>query len=367
MEHSHTQSPREQETGVCLAKQEWLRAVRQEKEEREKARQEGKELPEPLVSICCITYNHQDYIRQALDGFLMQKRDFPIEILIHDDASEDSTPQIIQEYTKRYPDLIRPILRRQNQYSRGISNISIFNFPRVRGKYIAMCEGDDCWTDPDKLRLQVEFLESHPQVSFCFHSAAVASVDGSRTSRRMRPYTRDRIVEPEEVVDKHSGYPTASLTFRAEIVKELPDYYLECPVGDIPMQLMMAVKGNGYYMDRDMSVYRVGVASSWTSLMKQGDYEKKQHRYYLEMKAMYQAFDRETGQRFHQQAVRASRRIYFLTQVNTRHYDQVMEKKYRDFYKELDRRTRFFIRMEIMAPWLYRFLRRLVRGEKGQG
>ena len=128
------------------------------------------------------------------------------------------------------------------------------------------------------------------------------------------------------------------------------------------MQLMIAQEGYGWYIDRDMSIYRVGVSSSWTTLMKQGDYEKKQRRYCEEMKRMYEAFDRESGGRFHKQAVRAARRIYFLTQVNTKHYETVLAPKYREFYRELDFRTRFFIRFEVMAPGLYRWLQRRVRG-----
>ena len=227
----------------------------------------------PTVSICCITYNHAPYIRSALDGFLMQKTDFTYEILIHDDASTDGTADIIREYTARYPDIIKPILREENQYSKGISNISIFNFPRARGEYIAMCEGDDYWTDPHKLQKQVDYLRANPDCSLCFHSSRIISVDGSRAEGMMRPYRESRKVEPEAIVDKSTGYPTASLVFPARIVKTLPDYYLHCPVGDIPMQLMMACAGYAYYMDEPMCVYRVGVASSWTSLMKQGDYE----------------------------------------------------------------------------------------------
>lgn len=362
------ESGRPETAGPSLAAAAWRQAVQDARaEEERRCRQEidGAKGERPLVSICCITYNHGPYIRQTLEGFLMQETDFPWEILIHDDASTDDTQDIIREYAARFPDRIRPILREENQYSRGISNISIFNFPRVRGKYIAMCEGDDCWTDPNKLQLQVDYLRAHPDCALCFHSARIVTVDGSVAAGRMRPYRGDRRVEPEEIVDKTSGYPTASLVFPAEIMKELPDYYLDCPVGDIPMQLMMAQRGYGWYMDRDMSIYRVGVASSWTSLMKQGDYEKKQRRYYEEMKRMYQAFDRESKGRFHRQAVRAARRIYFLTQVNTKHYDQVMDPEYREFYRELDFRTRFFIRFEILAPGLYRWLQRRVRKSEG--
>lgn len=324
--------------------------------------QGGEQWDSPTVSICCITFNHASYIRSALDGFLMQEVDFTYEILIHDDASTDGTADIIREYTERYPHIIKPILREENQYSKGISNISIFNFPRARGTYIAMCEGDDYWTDPHKLQKQVDYLKEHPHCSLCFHSAKIISVDGSKTEGLMRPYGESRRVEPEEIVDKTSGYPTASLVFPAWIVKKLPDYYLDCPVGDIPMQLMMASVGDAFYMDEPMCVYRVGVASSWTNLMKQGDYEGKQKRYSDQMREMYQAFDRATGGRFHEQAVSAATRIYFLTQVNTKHYDQVMSKEYRRYYRELSFRTRFFIRFEILAPGLYRLLQRMVRG-----
>ena len=97
-----------------------------------------------LVSISCITYNHEKYIRDALEGFLMQKTDFKYEILIHDDASTDNTAKIIREYEEKYPDLIKPIYQKENQWSKGNYRISsTFNIPRAKGKYIAFCEGDD--------------------------------------------------------------------------------------------------------------------------------------------------------------------------------------------------------------------------------
>lgn len=126
--------------------------------------------PSPLVSICCLTYNHSPFIRKCLDGFLMQKTDFPIEILIHDDASTDGTDDIIREYTAKYPSLIFPLYETENQYSQGhASDMDIkYNYSRARGKYIAYCEGDDFWTDPLKLQKQVDFMETHLDYSVCF-------------------------------------------------------------------------------------------------------------------------------------------------------------------------------------------------------
>lgn len=116
----------------------------------------------PLVSINCITYNHCKYIRDAIEGFLMQRTNFPVEILIHDDASTDGTAEIIREYEKQYPNIIRPLYEEENQWVKGRRGSMVFNFPRALGKYIAFCEGDDYWTDPYKLQKQVDFLESHP-------------------------------------------------------------------------------------------------------------------------------------------------------------------------------------------------------------
>lgn len=134
----------------------------------------------PLVSICCITYNHASFIRQCIDGFLMQKPPSSVpqgamlsdwcEILIHDDCSTDGTIDIINEYAQKFPDLIFPLFEKENQYSRGwAGKMSLFNYKRARGKYIAYCEGDDYWTESFKLQKQVDFLDANIDYSVCFH------------------------------------------------------------------------------------------------------------------------------------------------------------------------------------------------------
>lgn len=119
---------------------------------------------EPLVSICCITFNHEKYIRDCIEGFLMQNTKFPIEIIVHDDASTDGTAKIIKEYADKNSGLFSIILQNENQHSKGGGSIyARFVFPRACGKYIALCEGDDYWTDPYKLQKQVDFLEENPE------------------------------------------------------------------------------------------------------------------------------------------------------------------------------------------------------------
>ncbi|MDO4266850.1 MAG: glycosyltransferase [Eubacteriales bacterium] len=312
-----------------------------------------------MVSICCITYNQEPYIRDALEGFLRQKTSFPFEILIHDDASTDGTAQVIREYADRFPDRIFPILQKENQYAKGLTSVSgTYNFPRARGRYIAMCEGDDYWTDENKLQRQVDFMEANPGCSLCFHSARIEVQGRALTERRMRPYRGSRRVSPEEIIDKTSGYPTASLLFRRELVSRLPEFYEQAPIADIPLQLMAAAAGWAWYIDRPMCVYRLGGVSSWTTLMKQGDYEEKQKAYAAAMKRMYMGFDRETGGRFHPVVEHAVRRLLFLTKVNTKQYRAVLDRKNREFYRELNLRTRCFIRLETGAPRLYAALYR---------
>ena len=128
----------------------------------------------PLVSICCVTYNHAPFIRQCLEGFISQKVNFEYEIIINDDCSTDGTTDVIKEYKEKYPELIIPIFHDTNQYSQGVRGIfATFCFPKAKGKYIAICEGDDYWDNPYKLQLQVDFLKNNPDYSMCFTRAKV--------------------------------------------------------------------------------------------------------------------------------------------------------------------------------------------------
>lgn len=319
---------------------------------------------EILVSISCITFNHEAYIARALDSFLMQKTNFKYEILVYDDASTDRTQEIIREYEQKYPDIIKPYYQTENQYSQGKYNVEgFFNYPRAKGKYIAMCDGDDYWTDEKKLQLQVDYMEKHPECAMCLHAARIETQERAIQSLKIRPYKKNRLISAEEVIDKPSNYPTASLLFRTEYTKDLQDYYYISPVGDIPIQIHMAAKGTVYYMDRKMSVYQQGVSVSWSALMKQGNYKQNLIDHHNAMKVMYRGFSKETHGKYDKAIQRACRRMDFLTLINVKEYKEALAPGYRSFYRELDLRTRFFIRFELMAPGLYRALRKLVFGK----
>lgn len=312
------------------------------------------------VSICCITYNHGKYIKRAIESFLAQKRDFDIEILINDDASTDDTADIIGEYEKKYPDIIKPLYHKENMYSKGVTNPSgMYNFPRAGGEYIAMCEGDDYWCDDAKLQRQVDYMDAHKEISFCFHAAKVENLDATFSPTLIRPYEDSRIISAKEVIDKRVHYPTASLLLRTEYMKHLPRYYFECMVGDIPMQIISAKYGDAYYIDRVMSVYRMGVPTSWTASQFSGDYKRKQEEYYQNMEIMYKAYDKDSEYRFHLEVEAAERRLRFLTYVNVRDFKNILSKEFKKEYLELSLRERFFIRFEHCFPHLYNVVRNL--------
>lgn len=141
---------------------------------------------DPLVSIRCLVYNHEPYLRQCLDGFVMQKTNFPFEAIVHDDASTDGSAAIIREYAEKYPHIIKPIYETENQYGKGIISKNMDAVMHPNSKYIALCEGDDYWTDPHKLQIQVEFLESHPDYVMCSHDYRV--FDQERQELRNHSY-----------------------------------------------------------------------------------------------------------------------------------------------------------------------------------
>lgn len=208
-----------------------------------------------IVSIDCITYNHENYIRDAIEGFLMQKTTFSFEVLIHDDASTDGTADIIREYEKKFPEIIKPIYQTENQYSKGIGVSKTYQFPRAKGKYIAFCEGDDYWTDPLKLQKQVDDLESDDKAVLSFHNAIILWEDGINTPSLFTNLDKKEF-STEDVIKKWF-IPTASMVIKnGYFDDEYYDFIKDMYSGDWPLQLYLSTKGRIKYINKPMSVYR---------------------------------------------------------------------------------------------------------------
>ena len=229
------------------------------------------------VSIVCNTYNHENYIEQALHGFLMQKTTFPFEILIHDDASTDGTPTIIRQFKRLYPDIIQPIYETENQYSKGVSISRSFQYPRAKGKYMALCEGDDYWIDEYKLQLQYNALEEHPEIDICSHGALVINNE-EKITRTIEPYENQCVIPVSKVILGGGGYvATNSIFIRSSLNINYPEFRKILDL-DYAVQIHGSLRGGMLYLPQLMSVYRENSSGSWSSRIKNNTEMLRTHR-----------------------------------------------------------------------------------------
>lgn len=217
----------------------------------------------PLVSICCITYNHVQYIRRAIEGFLMQKTNFAFEILIHDDASNDGTAEIIKEYQQRFPELIHPICQTENQYSKGIRT-SLLNLQRAVGLYIALCEGDDWWIDPFKLQKQFDFMSNNPDCSMVFTGCEIHKFIGGKKTYTYQGLSR---VSPDDYLEKNPFIATASMFFVRSLIPVTysENWMIKSFAGDLVVKYCALANGDFGFIPDVTCVYNCGVPGSWTS------------------------------------------------------------------------------------------------------
>ena len=222
----------------------------------------GATVEEPLLSVLCITYNQVGYIEHAITSILSQRTSFPFEVLVHDDASTDGTTELLRKLESDHPQLY-VVYEDENQFSRGKSSIKPL-LKIAKGKYYALIEGDDYWTDDGKLEMQVSFLESHPSYSLCVHAGA--KVDQSENiipGGDIRPFAQDCTVPLETVLSKWL-FPTASMVFRGSDYNPAPDFKGNALNGDYAMTVDLAIKGQVFYYSKKMSAYRVQSLGSLT-------------------------------------------------------------------------------------------------------
>lgn len=211
----------------------------------------------PKVSVITLTYNQEKYIRQALDGILNQKTNFKFEVIVSDDCSIDKTAEIIREYAKKHPKMIKPILREKNI---GAAENSAQTFRIAKGIYIALCEGDDYWTDPEKLQRQVDFLDSHPDYSVCFHPVKIHFENGEEKDSLYPDPARDQEFTRRRLL-KENYIQTNSVMYRRQpSYANLPTNVLP---GDWFLHLYHARFGKIGFINRCMAVYRRHSGGIW--------------------------------------------------------------------------------------------------------
>ncbi len=208
----------------------------------------------PFVSILCFAYNHAEFIAQCLDGFLLQETTFPVEIIVHDDASTDGTQGIIESYHQAYPQLIRIVLQKENIYRKCRHRMLDICMEAASGEYMAICEGDDYWTSPSKLEKQARILQQDSSISLVFHNCWVRYVDSTKDYLMNQNLGKDRFTI-DDVLSMDWFIATASIMIRT-IHLSIPECLRFSHGGDIIMHMMAALNGEIRYLDEVGGVYR---------------------------------------------------------------------------------------------------------------
>ncbi len=250
-------------------------------------------MEQPWVSICCTTYNQESLIQDALESFVRQNTTFPFEVLVGNDCSEDGTGEVLDLYQKAYPDLIHVEHRQTNL--QGKENL-LQLIRKAKGAYIALCEGDDYWTDEGKLQKQIDFMRQHPGCSMCFHAAKVVTEKKHSLCFRIRPFLESQVCQAEDIVRlAGGGIPTQSKVLRREVFDVIPAWYMKAHVGDMAQDLLAVCHGEVYYMDEVMSAYRLGARHSWTRNLYTGpDILLKKMAMLQKDRDLYQSFNQDT-------------------------------------------------------------------------
>lgn len=288
------------------------------------------------VTVVCITYNHEKYIKDALDGFIMQKTNFKYCVLVHDDASTDRTPQIIEEYHRKYPELIFPIFQKENKYSKGISIIREIIWPRINSDYIAMCEGDDFWIDEYKLQKQYNAMEKHPEVDFCANAGLL--LKDSNYIGENRASEIETKFPTEKLLNEDGNFIlTASWFYRRTMLKKIPDFY-KIMGFDYNMQLWGSLKGGILYLPDIMTVYRIASEGSWSQRInsnnrKFAEWLKKVN------KSMFE-FNVETNYRFNDIVIASINERNFRIAILESDFKTLFSSTSLKTFSELDTKTK---------------------------
>jgi glycosyltransferase involved in cell wall biosynthesis len=305
-----------------------------------------------------VTYNHRDFIRDAMEGFIKQRTDFNFEIIVHDDASTDGTTAIILEYAEKYPNIVIPVIQKENQYSKGAKIFSAYLYPLAKGKYIASCEGDDYWTDENKLQKQVDYMKQNPDCSLCFHSVRIIDASTKIQTGVLRPYTYNTKSPIEDIIKGGGGYcHTVSLLFLKECINKIPKFYYESHVGDYPLQMYLATKGHVFYIDENMADYRTGVKGSWTSkpnTLSRKEAKMHYNKIYENDIALLDKFNEYTNFIYNKIIEDAIKQKVFNIYINNIDIKAMKNSGYIDLYKKLGVVRKIKLYIEKFFPFIFK-------------
>lgn len=278
-----------------------------------------------MVTVVMLTYNHEKWIAKALDGIVKQKTDFKFKLFVHDDCSTDRTVEIIEWYHKKYPDIVVPFLEKENLYSQHIKITQTVLLPYIKSKYVALCEGDDFWTDTSKLQQQVDYMEEHEKCTLCFHNADFVDTEGNK----LKPFYPQNIWNDDEIEKKLLLFeganfnvvemlkldftPTASFLYRYELYEELTKFDLSL---DLLVRLVATNMGYSHYINKKMSAYRTGNAQSASGVLQNNENMLFKGFYKVHCNIL-DDFDHYTDLRYHDEIIRQKERKKLTVYAST--------------------------------------------------
>ena len=311
-----------------------------------------------LVTVFCAAYNHEQYIRDALDGFVRQKTTFPFEVIVHDDASTDKTADIIREYEKKYPEIIKPIYQPENIYGKK-NRIFTYMLPKTRGKYIALCEGDDYWTDDYKLQKQVDYIEAHPECSLVAHKAKILYCDdGKMFNYSDIDFSDTNWDVPKKTAISNFGlFPTASMLFKKDYYYANESFLRNRSVFDFGAKILLATEGKVHIIPDVMSVYRKNTAGSWTQRISRNKKENIAHiEKSIEIIGAINEYRNFKYDDILQEVILQRKASLELALGN---FSLLRKEPYKKFYDSLPFQVKIDAYMKKYCPWLLQFGRRI--------
>lgn len=327
---------------------------------------------EIMVSVICLAYNHESFIRQALDGFVNQKTSFKFEVIIHDDASTDNTADIIKEYEEKYPNIIKPIYQIENQYSKKIGITPTYILPKARGKYLAWCEGDDYWIDNNKLQSQVDALEKNNNCSSCITKVESITLNGKEKGVffPVKDF-KTGIILSDDIVNyclnpaKLNGFPLQISGFMLkrevyyEYIHNPPFYKPFFEVGDIPLFLYSGLVGDAFYIDKVMSHYRTENPNSWIG--RTGAMLNEKAKYFIRKAKAYEEFDKFTNRKYHEHAMKAVGYSLTSSYLLTNALKMMKSEEMKEYYDMLSLKQKLRLYIFYYFPWSEKPIRKLLK------
>ena len=320
---------------------------------------------EPIVSVCMITYNHGAFLATAIESILSQVTDYKFEIIISDDSSKDNTCEIIRKYAALYPDIIRPIYNKENI---GMQRNFAQSLMACKGKYIAVLEGDDYWTDSFKLQKQIDFLEQNPDYSMCITSIDLINKNGEKidspcgfTNFEKSSYTIEEYIVPSE---RLILVPMMTLVARNILIWPLPDFFYKVGTSDMVLTLLFFLKGKLYYIDEKTAVYREHLGG----ISKSVDFQLKLDRYVFDM---FDGFNDYTRGKYYELI---KQRIFPLSKTLLMYWSSKLTGKerkihisnmfsgYKKYRTKINIKEVIYYKLVLYYPFLLKFFKKISKG-----